>query len=89
MKMLPPTVVVQPRRRGRPTYASGDTPPADVHLTMAPEDYDQAYAIAARDRVSIQEVLRRALKRLIEEEKGGSLAALVPGASTGKDNLET
>jgi hypothetical protein len=72
--MLPPTVVVQPAKRGRPTFASGDTPPADVHLTMAPEDYDHAYRIAARDRISVQEVLRRALKRLIQDESGGSIS---------------
>lgn len=53
------------RRRGRPSLASGDTPAADVHLTLRPEDYDRLDAIARRERTSIQRVIRDAVARLI------------------------
>lgn len=53
--------------------SKSDTPSADVHLTLPPEDYDRADAIAKRKRTSIQHVIRDALKRLFEDERGGTL----------------
>jgi len=71
MKMEPPTVIVEkPRRRGRPGLSDPAAPSADVHLTMSPEDYDRAYALATKDHCSVQTVIRRALKRLINDESG-------------------
>ncbi len=71
--MLPPIVVVERKRRGRPPLGAGSTPSADVHFRMPAEDYDQASAIASRQRVSVTEVIRRAVKKLIEDERGGPL----------------
>lgn len=64
MRMKPPTVTVPlPRRRpGRRSISNTSEPSADCHVTLDPVDYDKAYAIAKRDRVSVPEVLRRALK---------------------------
>jgi hypothetical protein len=78
VKMLPPQVVIEPapaRRRGRPTLAKDGTPPAYVHLTLSPDDFDAAEQIAKSDpsAASIQDVIRRALKRLIADERGGML----------------
>lgn len=69
MKMSPPTVVVERKKRGRPPL--GSTPSADVHFRMASEDYDQAFAIASRHRLSVNDIIRRAIKKLIHDERGG------------------
>ena len=64
MRMKRPTVTVTtPRRRpgARPISTSLD-PSADVHVTLDPDDYDRVFAIAVRERISVPEVLRRALK---------------------------
>ena len=71
MNMLPPVVVVERKRRGRPPL--GSTPSAEVHFRLPAEDYDQAFAIAQRQRVSVTDILRRAIKKLIEDERGGTL----------------
>lgn len=71
MKMAPPTVTVdERRRRGRPPVSTTDTPPADVHLVLPAEDYDHAYRLATKGRCSVQRVIRHALRRLIEDERG-------------------
>lgn len=57
--------VREERRRGRPSLASGDTPAADVHLTLRPEDYDRLDAVAKRERKSIQQVIRDAVALLV------------------------
>ncbi|CAB4177389.1 hypothetical protein UFOVP998_29 [uncultured Caudovirales phage] len=64
MKMLPAQVVIEERRRaGRPRRSDDVAPNADVHLTLPPEEYDAVDAIAKRERISIQQVIRRGLKR--------------------------
>lgn len=67
MKMLPPQVVVEERRRGRPRRAEDTQPNAHLHLTLTPEEYDAADAIAKRDRITIQQVIRQSLKQLLIE----------------------
>jgi hypothetical protein len=69
MKMLPPqvTVVVERRRRGRPPL-DDKNPSAAVDLRVAPDDYDAVYRIAQRDRVTVNDVIRRAIRRLIAGE---------------------
>jgi hypothetical protein len=45
-----------------------------VHLTLDPDDYDEAYQLSKLEPgQSVQDVIRRALKRLLEDERGGSL----------------
>lgn len=61
------------RRRGRPSLASGTTPPADVHVTLRPEDYDNIDAIARRERKSVPQVIREAITRLIASDRSRSV----------------
>jgi hypothetical protein len=58
------------RRPGRPALTEGDTP-AHVNLTMPSKDYDRAHKIARRDGVSVPEVLRRGLARVLSEDDAG------------------
>ena len=75
MDMLPPIVVVPGRRRGRRPISMTEKPPAHVHLTMDPDEYDRMFELARERRTSIQDLIRRALKNLIADERGGSLAS--------------
>lgn len=64
--MEKPTVTVL-RRDGRPLALSTSAGrSAPVHLKLTPEDFDQLYAAAQRQRVSMQEVVRRSLKRVLQ-----------------------
>jgi hypothetical protein len=70
--MDPPHVVVFPTRRpGRPPVDESGAEPADVHLKLPAADYDAAYKHARRNRESVQSILRRALKKLLADERGG------------------
>jgi hypothetical protein len=44
-----------------------------VCVKLATHSYDSAYALAQRKRVSVPQVLRHALERLLREERGGTL----------------
>lgn len=58
-----------PRRPGRPPLdASG--PSADVHLRLSSDEYDAVFQDAARARVSVQEVIRRRLRRTRDDGSG-------------------
>lgn len=63
------------RKRGRPRLDLSSTmPSAAVHLKLSAADYDEADRIRRENRErSIQEVIRRGLRRLIEDERGNSL----------------
>jgi hypothetical protein len=63
MKTERPTVtIVTPGKKNPRAISTTDEPPAYLHLTLTPEDYDAAYQLAKRDRVTVQEVVRRALR---------------------------
>lgn len=51
-------------RRGRPRVCPNQ-PSTDVHLSLPEGMYDKAFALASRDRISVPEVIRRALDRLL------------------------
>ena len=57
----------KPLKRGRPAL-SPDEDSTDVHLTVSASLYDRIYEAAARDRVSIPEVIRRALAKELETQ---------------------
>lgn len=60
-------------KRGRPPLdAASAFPSADVHLKLTAADYDKAARLAKEYRESLQDVLRRGLKRLLDE-RGNSL----------------
>lgn len=56
------------RPRGRPPLdAKSAAPSADVHLTLSTDDYDKAASLAKQCRESLQDLIRRGLKRLLDE----------------------
>lgn len=58
-------------KQGRPALdTDSSAPSADVHLTLPARDYDKADKLAQRNRESLQDMIRRGLKRLIEDERG-------------------
>lgn len=60
-----------PRRPGRPPLdGASPTPSADVHLTLPAREFDHAERVAKQHRESIQDVIRRGLKRLLDDEHG-------------------
>lgn len=56
-----------PKRPGRPSVSDGE-PPARVHVSISPKDYDKAHSIAKRDGCSVPEVVRRGLARVLSDE---------------------
>jgi len=61
--------VSEPKRPGRPAL-DPDCPSVGVHLTLPACDYDQADRLAHLTRESIQDIIRRGLKRLLHDERG-------------------
>jgi hypothetical protein len=59
------------RAVGRPPLdAKSAEPSADVHLTLPAADYDKAEKHAKSRRESLQDMIRRGLKRLLDDERG-------------------
>lgn len=59
------------RQPGRPPLdAKAAEPSADLHLRLSARDYDHAHRLAKAKRESIQDVIRRGLKRLLTDESG-------------------
>lgn len=59
------------KRQGRPPLdATASTPSASVHLKLAAIDYEKAEKLAKRQRESLQAMIRRAIKKLIVDERG-------------------
>lgn len=59
------------RPPGRPPLDTSTTmPSADVHLTLRAIDYDKAEKLAKKHRETLQQTIRRALTKLIEDERG-------------------
>jgi hypothetical protein len=70
MRTQPPTVTITTRKKnGRPAISASAEPSAYLHLTLAPEDYDAAWKKAQAERISVQEVIRRALAAYLAREK--------------------
>lgn len=55
---------------GRPPLGDSGSPSAEVHLRLPAGDYDGAERLAKRHRESIQDTIRRGLKRLLDDERG-------------------
>ena len=61
----------QTRRMGRPPLSANR---CKVHLTLPCDLYDRAYASSRKNRVSIPEIIRRAMTRMLEDERGATLS---------------
>lgn len=53
-------------KRGRPPLCPGDTP-AKVQVYVPSRDYDRVLRIAKRDDVSVPEVIRRGIAKVISD----------------------
>jgi hypothetical protein len=56
------------RTPGRPPIGDDDAPPARMHVTVASRDYDRAYERATRQGISVPELVRRGLRRALEDD---------------------
>jgi len=52
-----------PRRKGRPPLDDTDRTTVHVHVRLPTRQYDAAYSRATAQRVSVPELVRRALRR--------------------------
>jgi hypothetical protein len=60
------------RHPGRPSLDSA-APSTGLHLKLPTPDYDRLDRIARDRRESIQSVIRREVKRILLDERGGSV----------------
>lgn len=60
-------------RPGRPPLDTSGTPSAPVCLKLRADDYDQIDKLAKQQRTSMQDVIRKGLKHLLRDERGGTL----------------
>ena len=59
------------RPPGRPPLDTrAQCPSADLHLTLSAVDFDKADKHAKARRESLQDLIRRSLKRLLDDERG-------------------
>jgi hypothetical protein len=61
---------VIPKRPGRPPLDATGAPSAAVCLKLAAKDFDRAEQIAKQNRESLQDLLRRGLRRVLDDERG-------------------
>lgn len=62
--------MAESRRPGRPPVGGASPiPSAAVHLKLSAADYDKAERIARERRESIQDVIRRGLRRILTDER--------------------
>jgi len=54
-------------KRGRKPLVEGDIP-ARLHVTVPSKDYDRAQQMAQRQNISVPEVVRRGLARVLSDE---------------------
>jgi hypothetical protein len=65
--------IMRQKRPGRPPLDASGIPSAGVYLKLPARDFDIADKIRKKNRESIQDVLRRGLKRVIDDERGGRI----------------
>ena len=62
--------MTSPKRPGRPPL-DDSAPSAAVNLRLAARDYDEVYRLAKQRRESVQDVIRRGVKRVLNDESAG------------------
>jgi len=56
------------RRAGRQPLCGLGEQPAKVNLSLAPADYDRVHDVARREAISVPEVIRRSIRRVLEDD---------------------
>lgn len=64
-----PQILIVGGRRGRPPLSPLE-PSASVSVKLTVSDFDRVYKLAARHRVSVSEIMRRAVKHFASERGG-------------------
>jgi len=59
-----------PKRPGRPPLDSSGAPSAEVHLRLPAGVFDKVEKAAAARRESVQELIRRELHRIVQDQRG-------------------
>jgi hypothetical protein len=58
------------RPPGRPPLdATSTSPSADIHLTVSPRDFDSLEQLARQRRQSVQDLIRRSVRHLLDHER--------------------
>jgi len=60
------------KRPGRPPL-DAQAPSTGLHLKLSTPDYDRLDRIARQQRESVQDLIRRSVKRILTDERGGTL----------------
>ncbi len=68
----PQVLIVGSSRRGRPPLSRTETS-ASVLVKIPESEYDLAYKLASEHRVSVPEIMRRAFKHFLKNERGSVL----------------
>jgi hypothetical protein len=58
----------EPKRPGRPPIGDREHPAASVHVRVHPDQYDHVYKTSQREGISVPEILRRGLKRYLDDD---------------------
>jgi hypothetical protein len=56
------------KARGHPPRVDDGEPSTPVNVRLSSSEYDYVYAKAQRDRVSVPDVVRRGLAKLLEDD---------------------
>lgn len=59
------------KRPGRPPLDETGTPSAPVCFKIRASDYERIDRLAKQQRLSVSEVIRRGLKHLLNDQRGG------------------
>lgn len=60
-------------RPGRPSLDPSGAPSVDLRLRLRAVDYDRLDRLARERRASMQDIIRKHLRRLLHDERGGTL----------------
>lgn len=60
-------------RPGRPSLDPNGAPTVAVHLKLRVSEYDRLDSLARQNRTSMQDIIRKRLRYLLENQRGGSL----------------
>lgn len=60
-------------RPGRPSLDPTGAKPGAVHLKLCASEYDRLYSLSRKERTSVQDVIRRGLRHLLHDQRGGTL----------------
>jgi hypothetical protein len=64
--------MIERRKPGRPRLNDAAVPSVNVQLRLPADVYDRGHNLARHNRESIQDLLRKGLKRILADERGNT-----------------